>query len=201
MACWDRQHRGASWLLRGHCRTVLVAGLALASLPAPAAAQRAATADDFLGLTYCVAGRPVTRFRSDVTDSLLLRQLHAHEAVHRRQAAAFSSCEGFLASLISARRIIDAELPAYCAQWRVAVAQGARPDSTRREFAWRISAQSGAMENRLHIAQRMEDECPLEAERGDGTQGRGDGRQETGDGTGPQARSRLPSPVSRLPCS
>lgn len=138
-----------------------VASLLCALVAAPAAAQRPATPEDFLGITSCEAGRPVTRFRSDVTDSLLLEQLHAHEEVHRRQAAAFASCEGFLASLVTARMIIDVELPAYCAQWRVAVGQGASPDSTRREFAWRISAQSGAMENRLQIAQRMEHECPL----------------------------------------
>jgi hypothetical protein len=139
-----------------------VAGLLGALVAAPAAAQRPATPGDFLGITSCEAGKPVTRFRADVTDSLLLRQLHAHEEVHRRQAAAFSSCEGFLASLVTARMIIDVELPAYCAQWRVAVGQGAGPDSTRREFAWRISAQSGAMENRLQIAQRMAEECPLQ---------------------------------------
>jgi hypothetical protein len=126
-------------------------------------AQRPAILDDFLGLTVCEAGKPVTRVRSDVTDSLLLAQLQAHEAVHRAQAAAFGSCEGFLASLTTARRIIAVELPAYCAQWRVAVAQGADPAETRRDFAWRIAAQSGAMENRLQVTQRLEQECPLRA--------------------------------------
>ena len=53
----------------------------------------------------------------------------------------------------------DAELPAYCAQWRLAVARGADSAVTRREFAWRIAAQSGAMENRLLVAQRFEQEC------------------------------------------
>jgi hypothetical protein len=94
-----------------------------------------------------------------VGDSLLRLQLEAHEAVHRAQAAAFPTCEAFLAGLTSARRIIDVELPAYCAQWRVAVAQGAEPVETRREFAWRIAAQSGAMENRLQVVQRFEREC------------------------------------------
>jgi hypothetical protein len=103
----------------------------------------------------------VTRLRADVTDSLLLAQLEAHEAVHRAQASAFGSCEEFLASLTTARRIIAAELPAYCAQWRVAVAQGADSAETRRDFAWRIAAQSGAMENRLQVTQRLEQECPL----------------------------------------
>jgi hypothetical protein len=72
-----------------------------------------------------------------------------------------SSCETFLAGLTSARRVIDAELPAYCAQWRVAVAQGGDPVELRRDFAWRIAAQSGAMENRLQVVQRFEQECAL----------------------------------------
>jgi hypothetical protein len=64
-----------------------------------------------------------------------------------------------MAGLTTARRIIDVELPAYCAQWRVAVEQGAEPVETRREFAWRIAAESGAMENRLQVVQRFEQEC------------------------------------------
>ena len=128
-------------------------------LAGPAAAQRAATPDDFPGLTRCEAGRAVSRLREDVRDSLMQLQLHAHEAVHRAQAEAFTSCEAFLASLGSARRIIDVELPAYCAQWRVAVGQGAEPVEARREYAWRIAAQSGAMENRLEVLQRFEREC------------------------------------------
>lgn len=137
--------------------TTLPLGLLL--LAQAAWAQRAATPDDFPGLTRCEGGRAVSRVREDVRDSLLQLQIHAHEAVHRAQAEVFGSCEGFLASLTSARRIIDAELPAYCAQWRVAVGQGAEPAETRREYAWRIAAQSGAMENRLEVLQRFEREC------------------------------------------
>ena len=103
----------------------------------------------------------MTRLRSDISDTLLLAQLRAHEAVHQPQARAFGSCREFLASLTTARRIIDVELPAYCAQWRVAGAQGADPAESRRDFAWRIAAQSGAMENRLQTTQRLERECPL----------------------------------------
>ena len=128
-------------------------------LPGAAAAQRDATADDFLGLTRCEAGRAVTSLRPDVRDSMLVAEIEAHEAVHRQQAAAHESCNAFLATLTSARRIIDAELPAYCAQWKIAVARGADSAITRREFAWRIAAQSGAMENRLQITQRFEEEC------------------------------------------
>ncbi len=128
-------------------------------LPVPAVAQRDATADDFLGVTRCEAGRAVTDLRPDVRDSMLVVEIEAHESVHRDQAAAYESCDAFLATLTSARRIIDAELPAYCAQWKIAVARGADSAITRREFAWRIAAQSGAMENRLQIAQRFEAEC------------------------------------------
>jgi len=141
---------------------VPVALLALALLllaPPELAAQREARPDDFLGLTTCEAGAPVTTLRSDVRDSLLVAEIEAHEAVHRAQAAGHESCDAFLATLTSARRIIDAELPAYCAQWKVAVARGADSAATRREFAWRMAAQSGAMENRLQIARRFEEEC------------------------------------------
>lgn len=127
--------------------------------PAGAEAQRDARPDDFLALTRCEAGLPVTTLRPDVRDSSLVVEIEAHEAVHRRQAAAYETCDAFLSTLTSARRIVDAELPAYCAQWKVAVARGADSATTRREFAWRIAAQSGAMENRLQIARRFEEEC------------------------------------------
>ena len=134
--------------------------LALLSLaPLDLAAQREASPDDFLALTTCESGTPTTTLRPDVRDSLLVVEIEAHEAVHREQAAAHGSCDAFLATLTSARRIIDAELPAYCAQWKVAVARGADSTTTRREFAWRIAAQSGAMENRLQVVQRFEAEC------------------------------------------
>ena len=141
-------------------RSVALA-FALGSIPRPAAAQRAATPDDFPGITLCEGGQAVSRIREDVRDSLLRAQLEAHEAVHRAQAAAYPTCEAFMAALTTARQIIDVELPAYCAQWRVAVSQGAEPVETRREFAWRIAAQSGAMENRLQVVQRFESECKM----------------------------------------
>jgi hypothetical protein len=127
--------------------------------PLDLAAQREARPDDFLALTTCESGTPITTLRPDLRDSLLVVEVEAHEAVHREQAAAHGSCDGFLATLTSARRIIDAELPAYCAQWKMAVARGADSATTRREFAWRIAAQSGAMENRLQVVQRFEAEC------------------------------------------
>jgi hypothetical protein len=138
---------------------LLVAFALYLAAPGAAVAQRDATPDDFLGVTSCEAGRAVTTLRPDVRESVLVAEIQAHESVHREQAAAHESCDAFLATLTSARRIIDAELPAYCAQWKLAVARGADSAITRREFAWRIAAQSGAMENRLQIAQRFEEEC------------------------------------------
>ena len=140
---------------------LVIVALALGTAARPAWAQRAAVPDDFPGITRCEAGQAISRIRADVQDSLLRAQLEAHEAVHRAQAAAFPSCEAFVAGLTSARHIIDVELVAYCAQWRVAVGQGAEPAETRREYAWRIAAQSGAMENRLQVVQRFERECDL----------------------------------------
>src|SRR4051794_33279784 len=110
-------------------------------------------------MTQCDGDTAVSRLRADLTDSALVVQVEAHERVHRMQADAYPSCQAFLATLRSARRIIEVELPAYCAQWRVAVEQGADPADTRREYAWRLAAQSGAMENRLDILARFEREC------------------------------------------
>ncbi len=140
-------------------RYLLAVILLILLAPSGAAAQRAATPDDFLGLTSCEAGSAITRLRPDIRDSSLIEEIEAHESVHREQAAAFDSCDAFLATLTSARAVIDAELPAYCAQWKVAVARGADSSATRREFGWRIAAQSGAMENRLQVVQRFEQEC------------------------------------------
>jgi len=152
--------------MAGLASRIVVLALALGCMPRPGAAQRAAVPDDFPGITRCEGRQAVSRIRADVQDSLLRAQLEAHEAVHRAQAAAFPTCAAFLAGLTSARHVIDVELPAYCAQWRVAVSQGADPIETRREFAWRIAAQSGAMENRLEVLQRFERECGLVPERG-----------------------------------
>jgi len=126
---------------------------------APARAQRSARVEDFLGVTRCDSGQAVTEIREDVRRSDLRAEVEAHEAVHRQQAAAYGGCEAFLSSLTTARRIIESELPAYCAQWKVAVALGADSAATRLDYAWRISAQSGAMENRLDIVRRFRDEC------------------------------------------
>jgi hypothetical protein len=128
-------------------------------LPSALSAQRPAVAADFLGVTRCDGDTAVSRIRPDLTDSALVAQVEAHERVHRMQASGYPSCQAFLATLRSARRIIEVELPAYCAQWHVAVGQGADPADTRREYAWRLAAQSGAMENRLDILARLEREC------------------------------------------
>ena len=42
---------------------------------------------------------------------------------------------------------------------KVNVTVGADSAATRLDYAWRISAQSGAMENRLDIVRRFRDEC------------------------------------------
>ena len=127
---------------------------------APLDAQRAAEAADFLALTRCEAGEAVTLVRPDVARSAMAAEVAAHEAVHRVQAAAFPTCEAFVATITTARRTIEVELPAYCAQWRVAIRHGADSTALRREFAWRIAAQSGAMENRLDVHEWFKRDCP-----------------------------------------
>ncbi len=140
-------------------RLVALTAGAVTLATAPARAQRSARVEDFLGVTRCDSGQAVTEIREDVRRSDLRAEVEAHEAVHRQQATAYGGCEAFLASLTTARRIIESELPAYCAQWKVAVALGADSAATRLDYAWRISAQSGAMENRLDIVRRFRDEC------------------------------------------
>ncbi len=140
-------------------RLVALTAGAVTLATTPARAQRSARVEDFLGVTRCDSGQAVTEIREDVRRSDLRAEVEAHEAVHRQQAAAYGGCEAFLASLTTARRIIESELPAYCAQWKVAVALGADSAATRLDYAWRISAQSGAMENRLDLVRRFRDEC------------------------------------------
>ena len=77
----------------------------------------------------------MTSTRPDIARSSLAEEVEAHEAVHRAQAAEYPSCEVFVATITSARRTIEVEIPAYCAQWRVAVARGADSAATRREIA------------------------------------------------------------------
>ena len=96
-------------------RLVLLTAGTVALAAGPARAQRPARSDDFLGVTRCDSGQVVTEIRDDVSRSELRAEIEAHEAVHRQQAAAFGGCEAFLASLTTARRIIESELPAYCA--------------------------------------------------------------------------------------
>jgi hypothetical protein len=144
----------------GSLATLITLLLSLgAALPKAVSAQRPAVVGDFLGVTRCDGDSAVSRVRPDLTDSALIAQVEAHERVHRMQAGGYPSCQAFVATLRSARHIIEVELPAYCAQWRVAVSQGADPADTRRDYAWRLAAQSGAMENRLDILARFEREC------------------------------------------
>ena len=91
-------------------RRLVVPTLGAVALAAgPAQAQRAARAEDFLGVTRCDSGQVVSEIREDVRRSDLRAEVEAHEAVHRQQAAAYGGCEAFLASLTTARRIIETE--------------------------------------------------------------------------------------------
>ncbi|MCU0621993.1 MAG: hypothetical protein MUC69_10880 [Gemmatimonadales bacterium] len=139
----------------------LVAGLLLA-VATPALGQGAGSGagpappvpivpHGFLGYTFCRGGLAESWIRADVVGTPQAEEVLAHEAVHREQAAAFPSCEAWQASLVSAKRVIEMELPAYCAQYRIVVARGADPDSLRLEYALRIAAQAGAIENRLDV--------------------------------------------------
>ena len=113
----------------------------------------------YLGYTFCRNGVAETWLRADLVGTDRAAEVLAHEAVHRRQAAEASSCEVFFSALTSARRVIDVEIPAYCAELAVAVARGADRDAMLRDYALRISAQSGAMENRLDVLTALRHRC------------------------------------------
>ena len=140
-------------------------------LAVPAFAQEATTGgvmalpipipDGRLGFTFCRAGLAESWIRADIVGTPEAEEILAHEAVHRAQAAAFPRCEDYVASLNSARRIIESEIPAYCVQWRLVTGRGLgiKPDSLRWDYVLRISAESGAMENRLDVLRLFEGQC------------------------------------------
>jgi hypothetical protein len=113
----------------------------------------------YLGYTFCRDGLPETWLRADLVGTPQAAEVLAHEAVHRRQAAEAGGCDAFFASLTSARRVIEVEIPAYCEELSVAVARGADREAMLRDYALRISAQSGAMENRLDVLTRLTSAC------------------------------------------
>lgn len=122
-------------------------------------AQLPAIPSGFLGYTFCRNGLAESWVRADILGTPQAEEVLAHEAVHRQQAAAFPTCEAYFSSLSSARRVVEAEIPAYCAQWRIAAMHGADSASARRDYAWRISAQAGAMENRLDVLAMFDRDC------------------------------------------
>ncbi|MFL5521151.1 MAG: hypothetical protein ACJ8B6_09460 [Gemmatimonadales bacterium] len=146
---------------------LLAAPIAPAALSAQAARADAHSAPPvpvvphgFLGYTFCRNGLAESWVRADIVGTAQAEEVLAHEAVHREQAAGFLSCEAWQASLVSAKRVIEMEIPAYCAQYRIVVARGADPDSLRLEYALRIAAQAGAIENRLDVRGMFREKCP-----------------------------------------
>jgi hypothetical protein len=113
----------------------------------------------YVGYTFCRNGLAETWLRADLVGTPQAAEVLAHEAVHRRQAGVAATCEAFFGSLTSARRVIEVEIPAYCEELTVAVARGAERDAMLRDYALRISAQSGAMENRLDVLTMLGRAC------------------------------------------
>lgn len=113
----------------------------------------------YLGYTFCRDGLAETWVRADLVNTPEAAEVLAHEAVHRRQAGEGAGCDAFFASLGSARRVIEVEIPAYCEELAAAVARGGDRESFLRDYALRISAQSGAMENRLDVLIRLRASC------------------------------------------
>ena len=113
----------------------------------------------FLGYTFCRNGLAESWVRADIVGTPQAEEVVVHEQVHREQAAAFPTCEAWAASITTARKVIEMEIPAYCAQWRLVILRGVDADSLQREYALRISAQAGAMENRLDVLEMFRRDC------------------------------------------
>jgi hypothetical protein len=113
----------------------------------------------FLGYTFCRNGLAESWLRADILGTPQAEEVVVHEQVHRAQAAVFPSCEAWAATITTARRVIEMEIPAYCAQWRLVIQRGVDADSLQREYALRISAQAGAMENRLDVLEMFRRDC------------------------------------------
>jgi hypothetical protein len=143
----------------------LVVPTALSAQAARADAQSAqpvpVVPHGFLGYTFCRSGLAESWVRADIVGTAQAEEVLAHEGVHREQAATFPSCEAWQASLVSAKRVIEMEIPAYCAQFRIVLARGADPDSLRLEYALRIAAQAGAIENRLDVRGMFKERCEV----------------------------------------
>lgn len=138
--------------------------LAVTLLSTPPALQAQGAAlpsppQGFLGYTFCRNGLAESWVRADIVGTPQAEEVVVHEAVHRAQAALFPTCEAWAATLTTARRVIEMEIPAYCVQWRLVVARGVNADSLQREYALRISAQAGAMENRLDVLEMFRRDC------------------------------------------
>ncbi len=130
--------------------------------PLPLRAQGAAPPSPprgYVGYTFCRDGLAESWVRADIIGTEQAEEVMVHEQVHREQAAKFPTCEAWAATLITARKVIEMEIPAYCAQWRLVVARGVSADSLQREYALRISAQAGAMENRLDVLAMFRRDC------------------------------------------
>ena len=142
-------------------RLYLVAVTVLFSPPALLAQGAALPSppQGFLGYTFCRNGLAESWLRADIVGTPQAEEVVVHEQVHRAQAAMFPSCEAWAATIMTARRVIEMEIPAYCAQWRLVVQRGVDPDSLQREYALRISAQAGAMENRLDVLEMFRRDC------------------------------------------
>lgn len=113
----------------------------------------------FLGYTVCRNGLAESWLRADIAGTPQAEEVVVHEQVHREQAALFPTCEAWAATITTARKVIEMEIPAYCAQWRLVVQRGVDADSLQHEYALRISAQAGAMENRLDVLEMFRRDC------------------------------------------
>lgn len=142
-------------------RRTLALGAMLAAVTRPLVAQQPWMPEGQYAVTFCRNGRAESWILASAASSVHREALLAHEAVHREQAAQFPTCEAFYASITTPERLIDVEIPAYCAQLGIEVAHGAALAATAREMMRRLAALAQQPSRARELEARLVKACPL----------------------------------------
>lgn len=119
---------------------------------------------DAYGVTICYRGTAYSFERADLGYAEL-NIVRAHEAVHRKQATRYATCDAFYAVYRTPAGMLALEAEAYMTDICVAEAYGADPIEQRRDYAERLSRYFGGGEvNALEIRRAMaaaDTVCPI----------------------------------------
>lgn len=115
-------------------------------------------------VTFCRDGKAESWILASAAAGVHREALLAHEAVHRRQAERYTTCEEFYATITSPDRLIEVELPAYCAQLRIELRQGADSVSTAAEMALRLAVEVRQKHRARELQSRLLKDCQRQRE-------------------------------------